>query len=185
MSQQGICFIWLIIACYIEVHLILQTKQLKSIFPQKLYISINGHMHIIRHTHIKFTRIWWGYVTRVREAHWIYISIEKNDLWYILERNFLALKKSRVFSLFPSLWKEQNSYSGEQPQLCITYASSPSNTALLSQCVCFLDYFQFSFSNIRSYYATNMLFFNISSPLSLFFLTLIQHYIKITKHKMI
>ena len=90
-------------------------------------------MHIIRHTHIKFTRIWWRYVTRVREAHRTCISIEKNDLQYKLERNFLALKKSRVFSLFPSLWKEQNSYSGEQPQLCVTYAYSPSNAALLSQ----------------------------------------------------
>ena len=124
--------------------------------------------------------MWHEWVKRIE-----FIFIEKNDLWYKLERNFFALKKSRVFLLFPSLWKEQNSYSGEQPQLCITYASSPSNTALLSQCVCFLDYFQFSFSNIRSYHATNMLFFNIRSPLSLFFLTLIQHYIKITKHKMI
>ena len=119
-------------------------------------------MHIIRHTHIKFTRIWWGYVTRVREAHRIYISIEKNDLWYKLERNFLALKKSRVFSLFPSLWKEQNSYSGEQPQFCVTYAYSPSNAALLSQRV-YPRLFPILFSNMRSYKATNMLFFNISN----------------------
>ena len=58
-------------------------------------------MHIIRHTHIKFTRIWWRYVTRVREAHRICISIEKNDLQYKLERNFLALKKAEFFRCFP------------------------------------------------------------------------------------
>ena len=119
-------------------------------------------MHIIRHTHIKFTRIWWRYVTRVREAHRIYISIEKNDLWYKLERNFLALKKAEFFRCFPH-------YGRNKTHTRVNNRNSVLHTHILLLTphyflsVCILAYFQFSVSNMRSYKATNMLFFNISN----------------------
>ena len=70
--------------------------------------------------------------TSERSAKNLYFHREKRSLIQT-GKKFSRVEKSRVFSLFPSLWKEQNSYSGEQPQLCVTYAYSPSNAALLSQ----------------------------------------------------
>ena len=122
-------------------------------------------MHIVRHTHIKFTRIWWGYVTRVREAHKIYIHREKRSLIQT-GKKFSRDVKSRFFCFPHSGRNETHTRVNNRNFVLYTHLLLPTPHYFLTE---WLSSLSFNSRLLIGHIEQPMYSFSISADLSLLF----------------